>query len=87
MSEGGLSTEPASRSSLELRETLSSYPLAADDCWTVDSHATSISGSTANSMPPGSKSLPSGLAYCRNEGALLKLPVLPNCRTGTHWLA
>src|ERR687890_2107312 len=56
--------------------------LAAEDCWTAEEQSTAISGSKANSMPPGSKSLPSSTAYCRNVGALLKLPELPNCRAG-----
>ncbi len=63
------------------------YPLlAADDCCTVCEQSTASSGSTENSMPPDSKSSES-LPNWAKLGELLKLPVLPNCSAGTHWLA
>src|SRR5215208_6229112 len=55
--------------------------LAADDCWTVRSHVTSLVGSTPNSMPPGSKSSISP-SYWTNDEAFSKLPVLPNWTAG-----
>jgi hypothetical protein len=51
--------------------------LAAEDCWIVFAQSVDCSGAIANSIPPGSKSSATPW-YCKNAGALLKLPVLPN---------